>query len=238
MKVLLTNDDSHSSLLLHFIIAYLKDKVDLTVVVPEVEQSWQGKAITRYADLERRNTEIDGYPITTITGSPADCTNIGIHHICDTPPDLVISGINLGRNTGLGFVLSSGTVGACLEANVAGIPGLALSQSIEWEMMQSVADGNPLDSTEGRRLCDQASRILDSLLPKASTWLEQETLATTLNVNFPFTLRDPLEYIFAPIAPNFYGSLFSLKNANTFHHDLRVISRDERSVVDSEVIVY
>ena len=42
----------------------------------------------------------------------------------------MVSGINIGKNVGLGFVFASGTVGACLEGNIAGIPGLALSQEL------------------------------------------------------------------------------------------------------------
>lgn len=237
MKVLLTNDDSHSSLLLHFIINYLKDKVDLTVVVPEYEQSWQGKAISRFAQLKKRVTEIEGYEVVTISGSPADCANIGIHHICPSPPDVVISGINLGRNTGLGFILSSGTVGACFEANIAGIPGVALSQSIEWKMMQAVAGGNALETVQGRRLVQQAERILDDLLPKVERWLVKSTTPQTANVNFPFVLREPIEFVLTSAAHNFYGSLFSSdESESSFAHDLRVISRDPRRLVDSEVI--
>ena len=59
-----------------------------------------------------------------MTGTPADCVNLGIYNLLESKPDIVVSGVNLGFNTGLGFLLASGTVGACFEANIAGLPGL------------------------------------------------------------------------------------------------------------------
>ena len=40
MKILLTNDDSHQSPLLAFVIQNLKKFAELTIVVPKHEQSW------------------------------------------------------------------------------------------------------------------------------------------------------------------------------------------------------
>jgi 5'/3'-nucleotidase SurE len=71
--------------------------------------------------------------------------NIALHHLATsqpspsassssfTPPtssipiDLVLSGPNLGRNAGAGSTLSSGTLGAALEASVLGYKSIALS---------------------------------------------------------------------------------------------------------------
>ncbi len=40
---------------------------------------------------------------------------------------MVLSGINIGLNQGLGFLLSSGTVGAAAEGWIAGLPSIAFS---------------------------------------------------------------------------------------------------------------
>jgi 5'-nucleotidase len=65
--------------------------------------------------------------VFAVGGFPADCTNLGVHSLFDTPPELVVSGVNIGLNVGLGFFLSSGTVGAAMEGWIAGIPAIALS---------------------------------------------------------------------------------------------------------------
>jgi 5'-nucleotidase len=50
----------------------------------------------------------------------------------ETPPNLVVSGINYGENVGTGVTIS-GTVGAALEAASNGIPALAMSLETEKE---------------------------------------------------------------------------------------------------------
>ena len=60
-----------------------------------------------------------------------DCVNFGIYTImANQKPDLVISGQNMGHNMGIGYVFSSGTIGAGLEANIAGVPSITISQTL------------------------------------------------------------------------------------------------------------
>lgn len=61
-------------------------------------------------------------------GSPADCVMVGLHDVLkDSPPDLVLSGVNRGNNSAEN-VLYSGTLGGALEAALQGVPSVALSQ--------------------------------------------------------------------------------------------------------------
>ena len=63
-----------------------------------------------------------------VFGSPADSAIVGLRHLLrDSPPDLVLSGINAGGNHSkeVGF---SGTVGAALVARMLGVRAVALSQ--------------------------------------------------------------------------------------------------------------
>ncbi|XP_044716206.1 tubulin-tyrosine ligase family domain-containing protein [Hirsutella rhossiliensis] len=64
-----------------------------------------------------------------IDGTPASCVQIGLHHFFHDkgPIDLVVSGPNYGRNTSSVFALSSGTLGAALEAAVCKRRSIALS---------------------------------------------------------------------------------------------------------------
>lgn len=53
-----------------------------------------------------------------LDATPASCANIGIHYLFPNKPpvDLVISGPNFGRNSTALYIMSSGTVGAAMEA--------------------------------------------------------------------------------------------------------------------------
>ena len=64
-----------------------------------------------------------------IDGTPASCVQIGLHHFFQErgPIDLVVSGPNYGRNSTAVFALSSGTLGAALEAAVCQFKAIALS---------------------------------------------------------------------------------------------------------------
>ncbi|KAI0021799.1 survival protein sure-like phosphatase/nucleotidase [Xylariomycetidae sp. FL0641] len=64
-----------------------------------------------------------------VDGTPASCAQIGLHHFFQErgPVDLVVSGPNYGRNTTALFALSSGTLGAALEAAVCRRRAVALS---------------------------------------------------------------------------------------------------------------
>ena len=129
MHILLTNDDSHDSPLFLIAIELLKQYGELTIVVPAEEQRRGLVARGLYVD----KIDLHGTPAYSVTGTPADCVNLALYNLMEAKPDIVVSGVNLGFNTGLGFLLASGTVGACLEANIAGLPGLALSQEISFE---------------------------------------------------------------------------------------------------------
>ena len=106
-KILLTNDDSHDSPLFHYAIDALKQLGELEIAVPATEQSWKGKAMTRFGNLYAERIEIHGVPAWSISGTPADCVNLAIYNLLAEKPDIIVSGTNIGKNTGLSFMFSS-----------------------------------------------------------------------------------------------------------------------------------
>ncbi|VVB54381.1 5'-nucleotidase SurE1 [uncultured archaeon] len=127
-RVLVTNDDGFDFPGLIALVDALRGKYDVTVVAPKVQQSWMGKAITAYRDLRVESIgENDGIPFYSVDGTPADCVQAALYHVLKELPDLVVSGVNDGLNAGTGFVWSSGTVGAALEASLSGVPAIAVS---------------------------------------------------------------------------------------------------------------
>lgn len=125
--VLLTNDDGVDSPALLPFARAIDEIAPLKVVVPSEERSWIGKAITRFDEVRVERTVREGVEIYVADGYPADCTQLGVHSLFGAKPDMVLSGINIGLNQGLGFLLSSGTVGAAAEGWIAGLPAIAFS---------------------------------------------------------------------------------------------------------------
>jgi len=232
-KILLTNDDSHDSPLFHYTITALEAIGDVDVVVPAEEQSWKGKAMTRVGALYTDRIDLHGTPAWSVTGTPADCVNLAIYDLLDRPPDIVVSGTNIGKNVGIGFIFASGTVGACFEANIAGIPALALSQELAPAQFQQWMEARSfLPETE------QAMRAsLGRLIPMV--WNEfyaaGEPPATTWNVNFPAIAHHAAEIVKTRIGHTFYGACF-IRKGDQFHHELKHIDVDQDPVSDDCVV--
>jgi len=127
MNILLTNDDGIYSEGIFVLHEALKKIGNVSVVAPETEQSAVGHAITMSDPLRvkdaYRKMKYFGH---AVSGTPADCVKIAIQCILKKKPDLVVSGINLGPNTGFS-VLYSGTVSGATEGAIFGIPSIAVS---------------------------------------------------------------------------------------------------------------
>lgn len=127
MNILLTNDDGIYSDGIYALYESLIKIADVTVVAPEAEQSAVGHAITMSAPLRvkeaYRKNKFFGYAVSK---TPADCVKLAIRSLLKKKPDLIISGINLGPNTGFS-VLYSGTVSGAMEGAILGFPSIAVS---------------------------------------------------------------------------------------------------------------
>lgn len=138
-RVLITNDDGIDSPLLSVVVNALSAHCEIRVVAPAGEQSWIGKAISRRATLKVEPTDVLGHPAWAVHGTPADCVNLALGNLFDAEEiDGVVSGINIGYNASLATVLSSGTVGAALEAALMGKPAVALSKSLPREWFEAL----------------------------------------------------------------------------------------------------
>ena len=123
MHILVTNDDGIGAPGIKALAEALTELGTVTVVAPDRERSAAGHSLTLHSPL--RVFELrDGW--YAVDGTPTDCVNMGIHSLLSSPPDLVVSGINHGGNMG-DDITYSGTVAAAMEANLMGIPSLAVS---------------------------------------------------------------------------------------------------------------
>jgi 5'-nucleotidase len=126
-RILVTNDDGIFSEGIKLLAAALGEIAEVIVVAPDREQSATGHALTLTRPLRMQRIEENRY---AVDGTPTDCVNLGVLALLkDRPPDFVVSGINFGFNLG-DDVTYSGTVSACFEGNLLGIPSIALSQEV------------------------------------------------------------------------------------------------------------
>ncbi|XP_076894872.1 uncharacterized protein LOC143547299 [Bidens hawaiensis] len=77
--------------------------------------------------ISEKPTEISGATAFAISGTPADCTSLGVSKtLFPSVPDLVLSGINTGTNCGL-LIVFSGTVAGARQAFIHGVPSVSIS---------------------------------------------------------------------------------------------------------------
>lgn len=143
MKILLCNDDGIHAPGIAALREAVREQGELTIVAPDAERSAAGHAITLSNPLQCAPIEKEGsFFGHAVDGTPADCIKLALRALMDSAPQLVLSGINLGANTGIS-VLYSGTVSAAREGAIHGIPAVAFSLCAtaepQWESAVRVA---------------------------------------------------------------------------------------------------
>lgn len=168
MRILLTNDDGiHAPGLevLEQIAAQFSD--DVWVCAPAEEQSGAGHSLTLNRPVRLQQFSERRF---AVTGTPTDSVSMALRQVLDSPPDLILSGVNRGANLG-DDVTYSGTASAAMEGALAGIRSIALSQVISPETRGTDAEFN--------EALEWAPKVIKPLVdaPFGNR--------TFLNVNFP-----------------------------------------------------
>ncbi len=128
--ILFTNDDGIASPGLWTVAQAFQDMAEVLIVAPMRQQSGTGRSLPNDSTGAIIPQEGKPLPAFSVDGTPAQAVQHGIMEIAPRKPDLVISGINYGENTGNGVTIS-GTVGAALEAASFGVPAMAVSQQTD-----------------------------------------------------------------------------------------------------------
>ncbi|MHA2072884.1 MAG: 5'/3'-nucleotidase SurE [Candidatus Thorarchaeota archaeon] len=186
-KVCLTNDDGPFSSGLLKLAETLDSHVDVVIVVPDGERSASGKALTLNRPLRVKKVKSkNGFEMITHDGSPADSVILARCLIDDI--DLFVSGINAGGNLGYQSMLTSGTVGAAMEAALMGFPAIAASLVVEPSEWFNSAD----KERDYARICevirDIVLRVLRKGLPSG---------IDALNLNFPSSVSESSKLVVA-----------------------------------------
>ncbi len=141
--ILLTNDDGINSLGLWAAAEVLLPLGELLVVAPASQWSGAGRSMphTVSATLTSVERAVGETALTAyaLDASPAHSVVHAVIELAPRPPDLVVSGINLGENVSTEVTIS-GTVGAALEGAACGIPALAVS--LETSMAHHLSNGD------------------------------------------------------------------------------------------------
>ena len=123
MKILVSNDDGVNAPGMKVLQQALAALGETMVVGPDRNCSGASNSLTLINPLRTQVLD-NGY--ISVNGTPTDCVHLAISQLCETPPDLVVAGINHGANLG-DDVLYSGTVAAATEGRHMGMPAIAVS---------------------------------------------------------------------------------------------------------------
>ncbi len=134
MHVLVTNDDGIESRGLAVLVATARAQGhDVTVAAPAREYSGASASLhgaeqdgTLVVDERTPPGVPDDVPSFAVGAAPALIAYYAAFGAFGPRPDLILSGVNRGQNTGH-LILHSGTAGAALAGALHGIPGVAVS---------------------------------------------------------------------------------------------------------------
>ncbi len=167
-RILCTNDDGiHAPGLkvVEEIARALSD--DVWIVAPELDQSGVSHSLSLNDPLRLREV---GPRHFAVRGTPTDCVIMGARHILrDHRPDVVLSGVNRGRNVAEDVVYS-GTIAGALEGTILGLPSFALSQQFSPETRDK-----PLWETALKFGPEIVQKVMKQGVPRD----------TVININFP-----------------------------------------------------
>lgn len=129
MRILITNDDGISAPGLVVAEEIAREVAgpdgEVWVVAPAFEQSGVGHCVSYIRPMR---IEPLGPRRFAVEGSPADCVLAAVCDLmADTPPDLILSGVNRGHNVAED-TLYSGTIGGAMEGALHGFRSIAMSQ--------------------------------------------------------------------------------------------------------------
>jgi 5'-nucleotidase len=215
VRIMVTNDDGIESPGIHALATALHDRDhDVTVVAPRDDMSGVGAAIGRIRADQRIETSpasIPGAPgirAYSLVGPPGLAVMAACLGAFGETPDLVVTGVNAGPNTGHAC-LHSGTVGAALTAATFGISALAtsvgVSDPMQWQTACALLDeplallarlpagvvlnlnAPPIPEPELRAVrwakLDRFGRVRLALAESSDRWLQMEYRTTDANLD-------------------------------------------------------
>ena len=170
-RILVANDDGYQAEGIQSLVEALSQIGEVWMVAPDRERSATSHSISLHKPLRVRRL---GERQFCVDGTPTDCVYLGLHHLMvDTPPDLIVSGINHGSNLG-NDVLYSGTVSAAMEAALFGHRALAVSLALAENLEPGAAQAMHFATAAGV-IAKLGRQVLEQTMPPG----------VLLNINVP-----------------------------------------------------
>ncbi len=196
MRFLVTNDDGLDCVFLHELVHALRDAGhSLAVVAPKHEQSWMGASKSRNRPVHSAVAHRDlQCPTWCVDGTPSDCVNIALDHLlpADFKPDAVLSGINIGLNASLGFIIASGTIAGAWEGALHGLPAIAFSQDVSAEAYDLIKASGDRPGPELHAILKISAQHAARLAPPLTNGTPPRSFLLH-NLNFPAACRPDTE---------------------------------------------
>jgi 5'-nucleotidase len=210
LTILVVNDDGPSSPLLGPFLQALASQLwckELRVAIPAENHSWKASAVTRYGKLPLAEIKIGPHRVCLVGGTPADTASIGIFNLWPEPPDLLLSGINIGENMATPFFYCSGTIGAAGIGALSRVPALAFSLAVPSEIFRLWKEHNEdhLSHYHAHWQCAaEVSALLTQRLYEARFW-EQADL---FSINMPFTVSSTTRAAVTHLQRGYFRRIF------------------------------
>ncbi|MFP3313318.1 MAG: 5'/3'-nucleotidase SurE [Thermocladium sp.] len=170
-NILITNDDGIYSPGLKILYNAVKPLGNPIIIAPETPKSSSGLGITLHKPLRIEEINVNGLRMWSTNGTPSDI--IYLAQKVASKIDIAISGVNIGDNTSIQVILSSGTIGAAAQAALIGVPAIAFSAAV---------------STTGE--LEAASPLIEPLARTVINYVMRRGMprgVDVLSINFPST---------------------------------------------------
>lgn len=216
VDILLTNDDGYKSIGFIPLLKELSKDFSVMAIASPKKRSWASKAITTKKELELKKVKIEGLSIFLLDGTPADCVQVGIYNILKRHPKMVVSGINNGPNIGRGRILSSGTVGAAIEASISGVKAVAssfcLSPVIYQKPIKKIDCFDPLNYPIFKNAAEITAKLIKILIKK-----DFGKDIDLFSINIPFNATVYSDFEMTKLFRDHNWKLFYKKNNKIIH---------------------
>ena len=138
LRILVSNDDGADAPGIAVLADALAAIGTVTVAAPSQNRSGVSHGMTFSGPILVQKTEKNGMTWYAIDALPATCVRLALEALLPEKPDIVVSGINRGENSGLASFYSA-TVACAREAAFQGIPSIAFSLESSPEMDYTAA---------------------------------------------------------------------------------------------------
>lgn len=128
INILITNDDGIYSPGLKMLFEAVHSLGNPIIIAPETPKSSSGLGITLHKPLRLEEVIVNGLHMWSTNGTPSDI--IYLAQKIANKIDIAVSGVNIGDNTSIQVILSSGTIGAAAQAALIGVPAIAFSAAV------------------------------------------------------------------------------------------------------------